>query len=581
MTKFMYFYPKALTIILCLFSLQNFLLAETKDRIPFYEDYLKDSNFEGFLVDARKFLEENPNAIEAPRLAQDYLMTAKASRDIEAISFATSQLLFRYINSLPTMHFISSFERGSNTLTELLISKADTGNLQSKDFAVAYCRALIMVARGHGPEILSNRSLRLRAYMLAQKAEVKEITSTASKALKLEAAKSNDASKTIKVVLSEDSSIQKITNLSSLSGKDAEFATAYYLAQLSKDEQASEEVLVIQLKQSLFGKPKNLEKALSTIARLPAKTAKSAKIQTLLGLAHYFDENPELAIKTLSSISTKTGNQEMQKWRETANSLANGIQFIDGRKKLFLEATEKAFQKFEESKDSLMLELAWQNKSDGESSAYQAFLGISKEKQSFEIQLQDDGKTIFAYRADQEKASLFSSEMESIIAFQSSGAIPVPNFNILRNPDNGEFNFNFNLNFAPSSDKLFEQGNKFLENPYIGTNKGREVLFSYITKHKGVWLNPSAAISGGNSYSLSLLNPDQPKPTDMEIVFDLSNNLKSLKAGNFTLSGITFGDSSILTNLPAWPETKIEESEKFDFPLLLKIIKVVSDLVAS
>ena len=157
MTKFMYFYPKALTIILCLFSLQNFLLAETKDRIPFYEDYLKDSNFEGFLVDARKFLEENPDAIEAPRLAQDYLMTAKASRDIEAISFATSQLLFRYINSLPTMHFISSFEKGSNTLTELLISKADTGNLQSKDFAVAYCRALIMVARGHGPEILSNR----------------------------------------------------------------------------------------------------------------------------------------------------------------------------------------------------------------------------------------------------------------------------------------------------------------------------------------------------------------------------------------------------------------------------------------
>ena len=72
-----------------------------------------------------------------------------------------------------------------------------------------------------------------------------------------------------------------------------------------------------------------------------------------------------------------------------------------------------------------------------------------------------------------------------------------------------------------------------------------------------------------------------PAPENTRIVFDLSNNLKSLKAGNFTLSGITFGDSSILTNLPAWPETKIEESEKFDFPLLLKIIKVVSDLVAS
>ena len=150
----MHFKPRILTLILTLLFSFQFSMGENSDRIPFYEDYLKDSDLEGFLEVARKFLEEKPEAVEAPRLTMDYLMAAKAARDIEAIGFATTRLLFNYANSLPTLHFISSFEKGSKTLTELLIAKANSGNLQDKEFAVAYCRSLITIARGHGPEFL-------------------------------------------------------------------------------------------------------------------------------------------------------------------------------------------------------------------------------------------------------------------------------------------------------------------------------------------------------------------------------------------------------------------------------------------
>ena len=143
-----------------------------ENRIPFYEDYLKESNADGFLKEARKFLEDNPNAVEAPRLAFDYLMVAKASREIEDLNNATSKLLFNYPQSLPTMHFISSFEKESKVLTELLVAKAALGDLKSKDFAVSYCRSLIMIARIQGPKFLADSSLRIRAYLLAEKAEV-------------------------------------------------------------------------------------------------------------------------------------------------------------------------------------------------------------------------------------------------------------------------------------------------------------------------------------------------------------------------------------------------------------------------
>ena len=149
MTKEMHFKPRILTLILTLLFSFQFSMGENSDRIPFYEIISKDSDLEGFLEVARKFLEEKPEAVEAPRLTMDYLMAAKAARDIEAIGFATTRLLFNYANSLPTLHFISSFEKGSKTLTELLIAKANSGNLQDKEFAVAYCRSLITIARGH------------------------------------------------------------------------------------------------------------------------------------------------------------------------------------------------------------------------------------------------------------------------------------------------------------------------------------------------------------------------------------------------------------------------------------------------
>ena len=173
-------------IIIFLISLV-FAKAE-ENRIPFYEDYLKESNGDG-LKEARKFLEDNPDAVEAPRLAFDYLMVAKASREIEDLNNATSKLLFNYPQSLPTMHFISSFEKESKVLTELLVAKAALGDLKSKDFCGKLLSFLIMIARIQGPKFLADSSLRIRAYLLAEKAEVEEIKKSASKALLLESEK--------------------------------------------------------------------------------------------------------------------------------------------------------------------------------------------------------------------------------------------------------------------------------------------------------------------------------------------------------------------------------------------------------
>ena len=112
--------------------LYHFTFGETKESFPFYESYLKDSDYKGFIDTANKFLEDNPEALEAPRLAYDLMMVGKVAGDVEIVKTATSLLLFNYTKSLPTLNYINSFEKGSKKLIELLKSKAEEGDLSKR-----------------------------------------------------------------------------------------------------------------------------------------------------------------------------------------------------------------------------------------------------------------------------------------------------------------------------------------------------------------------------------------------------------------------------------------------------------------
>ena len=121
-------------------------------------------------------------------------------------------------------------------------------------------QALISGARNIGAQILADSSIRLRAFLLGQKAEVEEIKSSAAKALNIESEKDNGFAKVAKIVLSEQSNIDKISQLSNYSGKDAEFATTFYLAQLSDEEKKAVPIIIVQLRRLCLEKIKILNR---------------------------------------------------------------------------------------------------------------------------------------------------------------------------------------------------------------------------------------------------------------------------------------------------------------------------------
>jgi hypothetical protein len=576
-------------LVLLLFFFVNALSTQAfaqDGRIPFYEDYFKKSDLNGFLRTAKKFLEDKPEAIEAPRVAMDFLMAAKVARNPKAVNDAIGYLLFRYSSSLPTLHFLSTFEKGSQKLSELLKNQADSADLENKDFAVAYCRTIILIARANNPELLKDSGLRLRAYLLAVKAEVNEIEKVASQSLAKDAEKTSNLGKAIKVVLSERPLTEKVLALDQLEGTDVGFCIRFYLAQLSEEQRNSPEILSMKLKQSLFtgkgNKDENVKKALEIHASLPAQTSKLAKYQTFLAFAQHLDGKGEDAIKTLKKISSKSSNKTSEQWGKTAQAYANGLQFTENRKKLFLDAVGKGIDKMSEEQDVLFIKINWNSGSNSEKNIpYHAFLSISKTNQSFEIQIFTKDRLTFAFRTNPNSSSILPPSGDNIISFKSKGVLPLPQLDLVRDIGDGSFNYKFNLGFGSTFAKLADEGTNFLKNPYIGTDKGREVLINYVLESKPIWLGAAKSVKGGMSYPIFSITPDDPIPTEASIAFDISGNLISCSFGSISLPTILRGDDEVLKKMPLWPDMPEKKEDNFDFALFMDIVSQLSKATTS
>ena len=262
----------------------------------------------------------------------------------------------------------------------------------------------------------------------------------------------------------------------------------------------------------------------------------------------------------------------MEQWGKTAQSFANGIQYRENRTKAVLKAVAEAMDQME-GFSTLYVEIEWKDNSVESANTIRAQVGVSTIGKHLEIHVQKGGIPIFAYRTVEDKSSLFSTELNKSISFQTPGVFPVPKFDVQRDVETGGFAYNFNLNFSTTQDKLIDEGIKILESPYLGTSKGREVFLNYLLSEKGLWISPAKNITGGTSFPLSMLNPENPVPTSVNLTIDLSRKLRSLQIGSFFISNFSQGDATVMKKLPSWPSAEQSKEEKFDFNLLMKLIQ--------
>ena len=552
-----------------------FLLGSTSsgyaaDRIPFYEDYLQESDLNGFLEEAANFLANSPESPLAPRIAMDYLMAGKAANLPEVVDKATDLLLFKYPQSLPSLQFISSFDSGSPRLSGLLVKKANQGDLGSKEFAVTYCKTLLLIARMKGPELFKDVPLRLRAYLLATLAEVEEIEKTAQISLQELAEKSAPIGQILKIIFSDQGTQEKIHSLSQVSGGDAKFCLSFYLSQLTPEEVNSEKMIIYQIKNDLFGNSPDTSKVRELISNLPPKTIASPSMMAFIAFSHHLDQEQTKAIQILENGAKNTPDPA---WQESLQSYAGGITFMEDRMSALLGALGTAVDELSQDADCLAITTEWDSSAeDGRKVQNQILLGLSKAEQKIEIQYRKNNQLYMGYKSSESSSSILSPDSDQIYHFLSQGALPMPGVAINRDVVTGAFSYNFKLNFGSSFAKFLENGSSFLENPYIATTKGREVLWNHILGSKLIWLEATQSSAGGTTFPIRSISKEDSKVKLSSLTFDLEGNLKSTKIGKFSISSIQRGDESILSTLPAWPKLETIEEKEFDFSMFMQMV---------
>jgi hypothetical protein len=551
-------------------------LAKTQERIPFYEDFIEGGDLSGYLELAHDFLDENPDSKEAPRVALDLIMMGKAAENLPSVVRGTDLLLFEYLGTLPSLHFISSFDKGSPRLTQLLKAKTEEADLNQKSFPQYFADSILLLARIHGPDLLSDPALLLRTYLIAKLSDNKKLSESLEKAIEVTEEKNSNFKPLVVICRAKISPLEKISRLREVSHPEAEFCIKYFTTLLSAEEKNSQSFVESTIQSALFSSSSRPDLALTYLSNLPNELSTTPKYQTYTAFAHLLNGNKESALTQLKTLSESSPNSA-DAWIETARSFSDGIEFGKSRKALFLDQVEKLWERWQKQTKVFIIEGSWIHPIEAQTFHFQ--IGVDKNQEIFVIHIQQNGNAFLSYEVSNAGCKIFTPSGKNI-SFPKRGAYPLPKVEINRNPETGTFNYSFNLNFGQRFDDFLEQSADNLNISYLGTPKGREVLLTHFLEQKGIWFSPPASSDRGTVFTLHKL--DQKIPSKL-YKFEIagSGELVFLELGKLRINNFTQGNAELMKTLTAWPVGVSDSEDEFEISILFEAIGDLMKITAS
>jgi len=483
-------------------------------------------------------------------------------------------LLFKYLGTLPSLHFISSFDKGSPRLNQLLKAKIAEADLSQKEFARSFADAIVLLARIHGPELMADPSLLLRTYLIVKMSDNFKLLESLEKALDVTEEKNKNIGPLVSICRAENAPMEKITRLRQISHPEAEFCIKYFTNRLTNEEKKSKLFLESTIQSALFGVSPKADLSLTYLSNLPNDLSTSPKYQVYTAFAHLLRGNQESSISLLKTLCDSNPNSS-DTWIETARSLSDGTEFGESRKALFLEQLEKLYEHWQKDAEAFLIEGAWLHSNEKQVLNFQ--IGVDKKKEKVVLHFQQNEKPFFSYQVSPNGSRIFTSSGKNI-SFITGGAYPLPKIEIIRDINTGSFNYSFNLNFGRKFEDFIKQANENLKISYLGTSKGREVLLTHALEQRGIWFSPPASSDRGTVFTLNQIDPKvSSKVYKTEIAG--SGELAYLEFGKLRINNFSQGPIELLNSLPNWPVSEPKKSED-DLELSI-LIEAIGELIQS
>ncbi len=550
-------------------------LSATEVPIPLTEDYLPAGRVSAYLTDAQEFLRKKPKDPYAPRLAQDLLMVAKATGKDKIAEGARRSLLFRYVNSLQAGHLLTSLGSDPKVLREFLLQEADRVDEAEPDFPARFCRCVLTAVRRIGPKLLEDNAFRVRLLLLAEAAGVPNLRKAAIEPLRNLELGDEPLGQVVAAVLSSKTALDKLFAVHAIKSSDARFVESFYLSRLDDKQRKLPAVVELLAKRAIFGPNKKPAKGIVRLEALPTKRRKEPRLICWKAKALLALDRPQEARKVLAAV------QGSDPWAKAARSLADGLEHAESRRDTLIKAILGAVGTFSKEVEAIRVEATYKPSAKDDAPVNNFYLGLSTAANALEVQFHRGETLVLAYRTEANSSALYSQGQDKILRYAASGAVPIPNFSLRRDPEDGTFSFNFGAEMGASVEQAANQGERLLDNPYLATPAGLGVLLLYTLSSSGAWLPPPSSERGVTRHSIRFIDSEDPVGKVLSLGLSPAGELRNLRYGDLDVHSIRYGPRSLLENAPAWPDLPVEQREEFDFGAFMGLFASLSKLATA
>ena len=544
---------------------------------PLPEDYLPSGRTADYLKEATTYLSRNASSKFAPRVALDLLMVAENAKSETVSNTMKALLLFEYGESLQGAYILTSFE-DAGTFREFLLAQADR-RLKSDPGQLPrhFTRAVANGLRHFEAKLLEGGPFLLKAYCLADAAGSEQVASVVLQALRREASDDDALAALMEVCIdTQTPTPEKVLRLHGLDG-DAAFLKRFYLSTLSPTEGVQPGILRIRVENAINSR--DYEEAKLLISSLPQEDREKPEVLFWKGWVLFALREEQHALDALDELVREHPTSE---WAATAKTYGEGIRYMARGREENVKAILAISKALQEGVG--ILEAHGQYEHDpgkAEPQTYAIYVGIVPKENRLVVMLHRNGVLSLGYRSTDRRSAIYLKEGNTTLAFGSPGPIPAPSLSLTRG-DDGAFSIQTGLAMESSIERAGAKASSLFDSPFLSTREGIQTLLEYTSRRYGWVPGKPVTVDGTSAFVWHVPSTTSSVMKKFEYRTSEDNRFSYMKYAGVCLESLKYGEtSSFKLSPPPWPDSPVEESEKFDINAMMKLMGAAMELVQS
>jgi hypothetical protein len=519
-----------------------------------------------FVQRGRAWLDKHPDSEQAPRVAMDLLMAAAVGNDQNLAKAMQAMLVLKYTDTLQGRYVVSLF-KDAQDYRKFLSEIADRNLPKGKDdFAAAFCRAVRLGGERFGSEMLSDASFLLKCAVLADQAADRQIRDRALGVLKGADHADTEAPKVADVCFAQDTPLaDKVIKLHGMSQADARTIMRNFLSRLPAAERTQPRIMRIVACEEM--EDNNFAAALATIQNLPAEMQDDQVAFWELWCQFALGRRD----KALAAAQELRKKHPDSPWSKAAAEYAAAIEGYEANFAANVSALLALSQQVRKASGAFETRLEVMDEAGRPK--YRGFVATIPERGFCELLVWKNETPLLAYKTDRQSSQMYMSGWPGIFAFNSPGAAPVVNLDVVRD-EAGKLKIEFGFLLAMGSAPASKPGKSPFESPYLNTETGlRELLASKFVA-TGVCPAAVSETRAGKVYAWLGPQTDSPELSRMELTIAPDGAASSVRLDEIHITNIRYGKAGEFTFTPQkWPEVQVISKDTMDMALFVEVMQ--------